>query len=75
MAVERPLDALNQARGKYVYVELKNGKRLRGKLLAFDIHINLVLDEAEELENGEVKRKLGRILVRGDTVVIVSTSD
>ena len=75
MAVERPLDALNQARGKHVYVNLKNGKEIRGKLLAFDIHINLVLDEAEEMENGEVKRKLGRVLIRGDTVVLVVPSE
>lgn len=75
MKVERPLDALNQARGRSVYVRLKNGMEIRGKLLAFDIHINLVLDEAEELEDGEVKRKLGRILIRGDTVVIVVPSD
>ena len=71
MAVERPLDALNAVRGGNVVVELKNGKTMRGKLLAYDIHINLVLDETEELEDGQVSRKLGRILIRGDTVIIV----
>ncbi len=75
MAIERPLDALNQAKGKSVYVSLKNGKEIRGKLLAFDIHINLVLDDAEELEGGEIKRKVGRVLIRGDTVVMVIPSD
>ncbi|MBR9679729.1 MAG: small nuclear ribonucleoprotein [Candidatus Altiarchaeota archaeon] len=71
MAVERPLDALNAVRGGNVVVELKNGKTMRGKLLAYDIHINLVLDETEELVDGQVSRKLGRILIRGDTVIIV----
>ncbi len=71
MAVERPLDALNEAKGKWVTVELKNGRIFRGKLLAFDIHLNMALDEAEELEQGEVKRKIGRLFIRGDTVLVV----
>jgi len=44
----RPLDALNKARGKRVIVELKNGKQYIGLLNAFDIHINVVLEDAEE---------------------------
>jgi small nuclear ribonucleoprotein len=69
---ERPLDALNQARGKRVIVELKNKLQLIGNLKAFDIHINTVLAEAEEWENGEMKRKLGTTFVRGDTIVLIS---
>jgi len=68
----RPLDALNNARNKRVIVELKNGKQLVGNLKAFDIHINLSLEDAEERENGEVKRKLGNIFIRGDTIILIS---
>tara|TARA_Y100000310_G_scaffold147986_1_gene147253 strand:- start:52 stop:279 length:228 start_codon:yes stop_codon:yes gene_type:complete len=68
----RPLDALNAARHKSVLVDLKNGRRYVGKLKAFDIHINVVLDEAEEHENGEIKRKLGTVFIRGDTITIIS---
>lgn len=49
-SMSRPLDALNKSRGKRVIVDLKNGWRYVGKLQAFDIHINTVLDEAEEYE-------------------------
>ena len=69
----RPLDALNQARNKRVIVELKNNKQYAGKLKAFDIHVNVVLDEAEERADGEVKRKLGTIFLRGDMIVMIST--
>lgn len=72
MEVERPLDALNQSRGKRVLVELKNKRQISGTLKAFDIHINIVLDDAEERENGEVVRKLGNVFVRGDMIVLVS---
>ena len=68
----RPLDALNKAKGKRVIVELKNNKSFVGTLNAFDIHINVVLEEAEELIDGEVKRKLGVVFIRGDTITIIS---
>ena len=68
----RHLDALNNERNKRVMVELKNGKQFRGKLNAFDIHINVVLEDAEEHVNGEMKRKLGTTFIRGDTIIFIS---
>ena len=46
--VSRPLDALNKSRDKRVIVELKNNKSYTGKLKSFDIHINVVLEDAGE---------------------------
>jgi len=74
MESERPLDALNQARGKRVIVELKNQKQFIGTLKAFDIHINTVLDDAEEHVDGQLKRKVGTAFIRGDTIVLISQS-
>ncbi|MCH8067350.1 MAG: small nuclear ribonucleoprotein [Nanoarchaeota archaeon] len=68
----RPLDALNNARDKRVVVELKNNRIYVGKLKSFDIHVNVVLEDAEEHVDGEVKRKLGVIFIRGDTITIIS---
>ncbi|MBT7903149.1 small nuclear ribonucleoprotein [Candidatus Woesearchaeota archaeon] len=68
----RPLDALNAARGKRVVLELKNGKQFIGLLKAFDIHINVVLDEGEEHVDGALKRKLGTTFIRGDTIIFIS---
>lgn len=68
----RPLDALNSARNKRVLVELKNNRQYAGKLKAFDIHVNIVLEEAEERADGEVKRKLGSLFLRGDAIVLIS---
>ncbi len=69
----RPLDALNNSRNKRVLVELKNNKQFVGKLKAFDIHVNVVLEEAEERADGETKRKLGVVFLRGDMIVMIST--
>ena len=70
--IERPLDMLNSSRGQEVLLQLKNDKQIVGKLLAFDIHINVVLDNAKELENNEVKRNIGLTFVRGDTIIFIS---
>ena len=68
----RPLDALNNARNKRVIVELKSDKQYIGVLKAFDVHINAVLEDAEEYVNGELKRRLGVVFIRGDTITIIS---
>ncbi len=68
----RPLDALNEARNKRVIIDCKNGRQYFGKLRSFDIHINVVLEEAEEHVEGQMKRKLGKVFVRGDTIITIS---
>ena len=68
---ERPIDALDKAKGKKVMVKLKNGDEITGMLRALDLHLNLWLDEAEVQKN-DTKVRLGTHLVRGDTIVYAS---
>lgn len=75
MDIPRPLDALNEARNKRVIVETKNGRQYTGILKAFDVHVNTVLENAEERQNGEMVRKLGMLFLRGDTIVLISPSN
>jgi small nuclear ribonucleoprotein len=70
--IERPLDLLNMSKGKEVLVQVKGDKQYVGTLKAFDIHINVVLDNAKELEHGEVKKSIGLTFLRGDTIVFIS---
>lgn len=72
MSDSRPFDLLSNSIGKDVLVELKGSMSFRGKLKAFDVHMNLILEDAEKLENGEVKTKYGTILLRGDNVLFIS---
>ena len=74
MEQARPLDMLNAARHKSVIVELKNGKQFVGKIKAFDIHINVVLEDAEERVEGKTSRKLGNVFIRGDTIIMISSA-
>jgi len=70
--IERPLDLLNQSKGKEVLVQLKGEKQLVGTLMAFDIHINVVLDNAKEVQDGQVKKSVGLTFLRGDTIIFIS---
>ncbi len=72
MNIQRPFDLLNNSMGKPVLVRLKGGRGLRGKLSAFDQHMNLVLEDADELEDDTVKAKVGVVIVRGDNILYVS---
>ncbi|NMB66465.1 hypothetical protein GYA25_00165 [Candidatus Woesearchaeota archaeon] len=71
-SIDRPLDLLNLSKGQEVLVYLKGDKQFVGTLLAFDIHINLVVDNVKEIQNGEIKRSLGLTFLRGDTIICIS---
>ncbi|MBU3896915.1 MAG: small nuclear ribonucleoprotein [Nanoarchaeota archaeon] len=70
----RPLDVLDKAKGKRVIVKLKNGVEVTGVLQAFDLHLNIWLEESvERKDNSEIK--LGSSLVRGDTIILISPAE
>jgi len=68
---KRPMDGLGDLLENQVLVRLKNGMEIRGTLKAFDIHINLVLDEAE-FADGDVSKKFKTMFIRGDMVLFIS---
>lgn len=67
-----PLTILNKSINSRVIVELKAGKEYRGILDGYDPHMNLVIKGAEEIVNGELKRRLELTVVRGDNVIYIS---
>eukprot|EP00871_Galdieria_phlegrea_P000237 jgi/Galph1/1213/GphlegSOOS_G6030.1 len=83
--VEQPLDLILLSLDEEIYVKLRGERELRGRLQAFDQHMNLVLSNVEETalkvevekETGEellksVKRKMPMLFVRGDSVILVA---
>jgi len=67
------LKILSESLGNTVLVRLRSGRILRGILQGYDQHMNLVLEQAEELNaDNSIQRRLGVIVVRGDNVIMVS---
>ena len=40
--IEEPFDLIRMSLDERVYVKMKNGRELRGKLFAYDQHLNMV---------------------------------
>lgn len=72
--LQRPLDVLGSSQDKRVIIRMKSGESITGLLKAFDQHINIWLDEAEIQSNSGEGVKLGKVLVRGDNITLVSPS-
>jgi len=68
---KRPIDVLDNAKGKRVVVRLKDGREVSGVLQALDMHLNMWLDDCDVKES-ESTKKMGKILVRGDSIVYAS---
>ena len=62
---------MNNSKDKVVLLRLRNSKTVHGKLKDFDIHMNLTLEDAEDISD-EKPEKLGTVLLRGDNILAVS---
>ena len=62
---------MTNSKDKVVLLRLRNTKTIQGKLKDFDIHMNLTLEDAEDVSE-EKHEKLGKILLRGDNILAVS---
>ena len=63
---------LDESINKMVLIKLKGNKTLRGNLLGFDQHMNLLLDQSEDVHSEGDSISLGSIVVRGDNVIMIS---
>ncbi len=71
------MELLQKSIGGYILVELKGNRKLKGKLRGFDQHLNLIIEDADEVyfdpeAEQEHVESVQTIIVRGDNVVIVS---
>jgi U6 snRNA-associated Sm-like protein LSm3 len=83
--MEEPLDLIRLSIDERVFVKCRNDRELRGRLHAFDQHLNMILGDVEETvttleidpETDEelvkkATRQVGMLFIRGDIVVLVS---
>mmetsp|Transcript_8167 Transcript_8167/g.12527 ORF Transcript_8167/g.12527 Transcript_8167/m.12527 type:complete len:90 (+) Transcript_8167:192-461(+) len=83
--MEEPLDLMRLSIDERVYVKCRGERELRGKLHAYDQHLNMILGNVEETVTSteideetdeeiikQATREVGMLFVRGDIVVLVS---
>lgn len=55
-----------------IWLYENTGTRIEGRISGFDEYMNLVLDEAEEVDMKKNERvQVGRILLKGDTITLM----
>lgn len=67
---------LKQSLNKQIKVSIKiRNTFITGILKEFDPYLNLILEDTTEIiintKNQEIKRKMGRIVIRGDSVIYI----
>jgi len=83
--VEEPLDLIRLSLDEVIYVKLRGDRELKGRLYAYDQHLNMVLggveetittrerdDETFEELIKKATRNIEMLFVRGDGVILVS---
>jgi small nuclear ribonucleoprotein len=72
LSADVSLKILQKSLGSTVLVRLRNGKVLRGLLKGYDQHMNIVLEDTDEIVGENTQNRLGTIVVRGDSIVMIS---
>jgi len=68
---KRPLTTLQKNTKKNVIVRLKNDIEYKGRMVNVDSYMNLIMTDAEELNDGKVTEKFGRVILRGNNVLFI----
>ena len=66
--------SLENHKNKMLLLAMKEKRTVRGILLDFDVHMNLTLEDAEDISNSR-SEKLGKIIVRGNNIFAISLSE
>ncbi|KYQ99641.1 LSM domain-containing protein [Tieghemostelium lacteum] len=83
--VEEPLDLIRLSLDERIFVKMRQDRELKGKLHAYDQHLNMILSDVEEtikvVEKDEetdeeivksIKRNIKMLFIRGDGVILIN---
>ncbi|PSN63490.1 putative small nuclear ribonucleo protein G [Corynespora cassiicola Philippines] len=60
---------------KRCLVQLNGSRKVMGTLRGYDVYLNIVLDEAVEELPGGGRQRLGMVVIRGNSVVMMEALD
>jgi len=59
---------------KRLFVQLNGNRKVLGVLRGYDVFLNIVLDDAVEEKPGGERQRLGMVVIRGNSVVMLEVS-
>ena len=62
---------MNSYQGNTILLRLRNSKTVQGTLIDFDIHMNLTMENTEDVSDDK-SISLGKVLLRGDNIFAIS---
>ncbi|MFW9879352.1 MAG: LSM domain-containing protein, partial [Candidatus Thorarchaeota archaeon] len=79
----RPIDYLKDSLNKVILIKVKRNRLFRAKLMSFDEHLNIYIEDAEQLfeyqdDEGNIREEhenLGDIVIRGDNIIFINLSN
>ncbi len=71
MAERNPLKVLIKSVNSIVLIRLKDGTEYKGRLKRCDSYMNLIIENATELYDGDPVSKYGEIFVRGNNILFI----
>jgi len=60
---------------KRLSLKLNGNRVLQGILRGFDPFMNLVVDEAVEMQGGQQQNNIGMVVIRGNSVILMEALD
>ena len=72
MSIDITSKVLNESVGKPVLIKLKGDRKIKGILIKFDQHMNMVLKNSVEYSKEDNSVNIGDIMLKGDNIVIIS---
>ena len=58
---------------KDILLKLKGKRTIKGRLKSFDQFMNLTLENATEVLEGDKFQQMGEIFIKGENIVIIAT--
>jgi small nuclear ribonucleoprotein (snRNP)-like protein len=71
-SVVKPLTLVYKQIGEVITVYLKSGEKYTGQLTKADNYMNLIIEDAVE-ESGNKTTRYGKVLIRGNNILLIKT--
>ncbi|MHA1728226.1 MAG: LSM domain-containing protein [Promethearchaeota archaeon] len=68
---KNPLKILNKAINSIILLRLKDGTEYKGRLKECDTYMNMIIEDAKEMIDGNIIAKYNEIFIRGNNILFI----